>query len=80
MDKDDKHAMEMIVNESLMGPIMHLMDVDQMDEEDVQNAMDEYKSKLEKLFAAGHSRTTKRAKLKPRADNRDTDLDGDWEA
>ena len=80
VDKDDKHAMEMFVNESLMDQIKHLMEVDQMDEEEIQNAMDQHKSKLEELFAAGHLKKTKRAKLKPRPENWDTDLDGDWEA
>lgn len=80
VDKDDKHAMEMFVNESLMDQIKHLMEVDQMDEEEILNAMDQHKSKLEELFAAGHLKKTKRAKLKPRPENWDTDLDGDWEA
>lgn len=80
VDKDDKHAMEIFVNESLMDQIKHLMEVDQMDEEEIQNAMDQHKSKLEELFAAGHLKKTKRAKLKPRPENWDTDLDGDWEA
>lgn len=80
VDKDDKHAMEMFVNESLMDQIKHLMEVDQMDEEEIQNAMDQHKSKLEELFAAGHLKKTKRAKLKPKPENWDTDLDGDWEA
>ena len=79
VDKDDKHAMEIFVNESLMDQIKHLMEVDQMDEEEIQNAMDQHKSKLEELFAAGHLKKTKRAKLKPRPENWDTDLDGDWE-
>ena len=78
VDKDDKHAMEMFVNESLTNQVKHLMSVDQYDEEDVQNAMDQYKSKLEELFAAGHLKKARKAKLKPKPDNWDTDLDGEW--
>lgn len=78
VDKDDKHAMEMFVNESLSNQIKHLMDVDQYDDEDMQNAMVQCKSKLEELFAAGHLKKTKKAKLKPKPDNWDTDLDGEW--
>ncbi len=52
VDKDDKHAMEMFVNESLANQIKHLMDAD-ADEDELQNAMDLHKSKLEELFAAG---------------------------
>lgn len=80
VDKDDKHAMEMFVSESLMDQIKHLMEVDQMDEEEILNAMDQHKSKLEELFAAGHLKKTKRAKVKPKPTNWDSDLDGDWEA
>ena len=78
VDKDDKHAMEMFVNESLSNQIKYLMDVDQYDDEDMQNAMDQCKSKLEELFAAGHLKKTKTFKLKPKPDNWDTDLDGEW--
>ena len=78
VDKDDKHAMEMFVNESLSNQIKHLMDVDQYDDEDIQNAMDQCKSNLEQLFAAGHLKKNKRAKLKPKPETWDTDLDGEW--
>ncbi|KAI9874962.1 MAG: meiotic recombination [Pleopsidium flavum] len=78
VDKDDKHAMEMFVNESLANQIKHLMDVDEADEDELTNAMDQYKSKLEELFAAGHLKKAKKAKLKPRPDNWDSDLDGEW--
>ena len=78
VDKDDKHAMEMFVNESLANQIKHLMDVDEADEEELTHAMDQYKSKLEELFAAGHLKQAKKAKLKPRPENWDSDLDGEW--
>lgn len=78
VDKDDKHAMEMFVNESLANQIKHLMDVDEADEDELTNAMDQYKSKLEELFAAGHLKKAKKAKLKPRPENWDSDLDGEW--
>ena len=78
VDKDDKHAMEMFVNESLSNQIKHLMDVDQYDDEDIQNAMEQCKSNLEQLFAAGHLKKSKRAKLKPKPETWDSDLDGEW--
>ncbi|KAL9100057.1 MAG: hypothetical protein Q9187_009410, partial [Circinaria calcarea] len=78
VDKDDKHAMEMFVNESLSNQVKNLMGIDQFDEEGLENAMDQYKSKLEELFAAGHLKKAKKAKLKPKPDNWDTDLDGAW--
>ena len=78
VDKDDKHAMEMFVTDSLTNQFKHLMNVDQYEEEEIQSAMDQYKSKLEELFAAGHLKKTRKAKLKPRPDNWDSDLDGEW--
>lgn len=80
VEKDDKHAMEMFVNESLLDQIKHLMEIDHADEDDIQNAMDQHKSKLEELFAAGLLKKSKRAKLKPRPANWDSDLDGEWGA
>lgn len=54
VDKDDKHAMEMFVNESLAQQNKHLMDIDQGDEEEgFQTAMDQCRSMLEQLFAQG---------------------------
>lgn len=53
VDKDDRHAMEMFVNESLSNQIKHLLDMDEADEDELQTAMEQYRSKLEELFAAG---------------------------
>lgn len=54
VDKDDKHAMEMFVNESLSSQIKHLLQTDEVDESELGTVMDKYRSKLEELFAAGH--------------------------
>ncbi|KAH0564802.1 Double-strand break repair protein mus-23 [Trichoglossum hirsutum] len=77
VDKDDKHAMETFVNQSLENQFKHLMVLDR-DDEELQDAMDEYRAKLEEMFAAGHLKMKKR-KLKPRPDNWDSDLDGEWD-
>ncbi|KAI9761229.1 MAG: Double-strand break repair protein mus-23 [Chaenotheca gracillima] len=78
VDKDDKHAMEMFVNESLASQIKHLMGADEPDEEDLAGAMEHYRSKLEELFAAGMLKRSGKARLKPKPDNWDSDLDGEW--
>ncbi|KAF2842205.1 DNA repair exonuclease [Patellaria atrata CBS 101060] len=78
VDKDDKHAMETFVNESLSSQIKHLLQVDAVEEADIAEQMEEYRSKLEELFAAGHLKKTKRSRLKPNPDNWDTDIDGNW--
>lgn len=79
VDKDDKHAMEMFVNESLAGQVKQMLDLDDP-EEDLDGAMERYRKKLEEMFASGTLKRSKRkAKYKPRPDNWDSDLDGEWE-
>lgn len=65
VDKDDKHAMEMFVNESLANQIKHLLDSNDVDEDDITDAMDVYRTKLEELFAAGHLKKTVSARGLP---------------
>ncbi|KAF2798346.1 DNA repair exonuclease [Melanomma pulvis-pyrius CBS 109.77] len=78
VDKDDKHAMEMFVNESLANQLKHLLDSNEVEEDDLTNEMEEYRTKLEELFASGHLKKSRKAKLKPRPDTWDSDMDGDW--
>jgi double-strand break repair protein MRE11 len=53
VDKDDRHAMEVFVDESLTLQVKHLLSAEQNDPDDVLEAMEEYRVKLESLFAAG---------------------------
>ncbi|GAM85127.1 hypothetical protein ANO11243_031310 [Dothideomycetidae sp. 11243] len=59
VEKDDNHAVKMFVNESLDSQVKHLLKAGEMDEDDMSNAMEEYREKLEELFSRGH------LKLKP---------------
>jgi double-strand break repair protein MRE11 len=88
VDKDDKHAMESFVNESLTSQIKHLltMDVRDVDEdEDEENSVaaqiHEYRAQLEEMFSKGVLKKGKGSKnrFKPKPNNWDSDLDGDWE-
>ncbi|KAL8739851.1 MAG: hypothetical protein Q9190_007386 [Brigantiaea leucoxantha] len=78
VDKDDKHAMELFVWDSLESQVRHLLEIDDVDEEDCMEAAKKYRSKLEELYTAGHLRKSKKAKIKPKPDTWDTDLDGHW--
>jgi double-strand break repair protein MRE11 len=78
VDKDDKHAMEFFVNESLSSQVKHLLESNEVDEEDITEVMDTYRSKLEELFADGHLQKTKKTKLKPKPDSWESDMDGHW--
>jgi len=88
IDKDDKHAMESFVNDSLTSQIKHLLDLDagdvdeDADEEDRLAAqMEKYRSQLEDMFSKGSLKKSKGGKhrFKPKPSNWDSDLDGDWE-
>lgn len=78
VDKDDKHAMELFVDESLTSQLKHLMDANEVDEEDIIAEMDQYKSQLENLFNSGKMKKTRKTKLKPKPDHWDSDMDGSW--
>lgn len=90
VDKDDKYAMEMFVNDSLESQIKHLMNLDRdqdgIDQDDyereeiIQTAMDKYREQLEELFAKGKGRRTGgKKRFKPKPDGWDTEFDGVWE-
>ena len=78
VDKDDRHAMEMFVQESLKSQVKHLMGVDQADEDELMAMVDEQRSKMEKMFAAGELKRARRRKIRPKPDGWNTDFDGNW--
>jgi len=81
VDKDDKHAMEHFVDESLTNQLKHLMVANGVDEEeDFIDRMQEFKAKLEEDFSAGKLRKTKKSKLKPKPPLWDSDDNGHWAA
>ena len=79
VDKDDKHAMELFVSENLIKQVELLMKMDNVDEDNIKEAMEEGKSHLEQLFASGHLAKIRKAKRKPRPEDWDSDLNGEWE-
>ncbi|KAJ5762531.1 uncharacterized protein N7511_005913 [Penicillium nucicola] len=88
IDKDDKHAMEMFVNESLESQVKHLLaldrDDDGMDEEQEQSslttAMEKYRGQMENMFSNGvKKRTRGKKRFKPKPDGWDSEFDGVWE-
>ncbi|KAG8527726.1 Double-strand break repair protein mus-23 [Bacidia gigantensis] len=78
VDKDDKHAMEQFLVENLSKQVELLLQMDHVDEDALLDAMEQGKSHLEELFAKGLATKPKRAKWKPRPDDWDSDLNGDW--
>ena len=79
--KDDKHAMETFVSESLAGQVRQMLDLDS-DEEDLESAMEAYRAKLEEQFGVGGGAVQRRGRrvLRERPEGWDSDLDGRWES
>ncbi|KAJ8121655.1 hypothetical protein ONZ43_g1947 [Nemania bipapillata] len=77
VDKDDKHAMEQFVSESLSGQVKQMLSLD--DDDDLDSAMERIKQKLERQFAAGQLKRGPRLAYKPKPDEWDSDLEGHWE-
>ncbi|KAL7624299.1 meiotic recombination [Parahypoxylon ruwenzoriense] len=78
VDKDDKHAMESFVSESLSEQIKQILSLEKSDE-DLESAMETVKERLEQQFAAGNLRLAKKRGFKPKPDEWDSDLEGHWE-
>lgn len=78
VDKDDKHAMEQFVSESLSSQVKQMLSLEENDE-DLEGAMERIKQKFEQQFAAGQLKRGPRLIYKPKPDEWDSDLDGHWE-
>ncbi|KAI4660302.1 Double-strand break repair protein mus-23 [Alternaria triticimaculans] len=78
VDKDDKHAMEQFVKESLSTQLKHLMDANDVEEEEIVKEMAEYREQLEDMFASGQLKKTRKSKVKPKPAGWDSDFDGSW--
>ena len=78
VDKDDKHAMETFVRESLKNQLKHLMEANEVEEEEIIKEMAEYREQLEDLFASGQLKKVRKSKTKPKPDNWDSDFEGHW--
>ncbi|KAI8314187.1 Double-strand break repair protein mus-23 [Colletotrichum sp. SAR11_240] len=78
VNKDDKHAMEEFVSESLAGQVKQMLSLDS-DDEDYDKHMEMYRSKLEEQFSKGLLKERSKRKIKPKPDDWDSDMDGHWE-
>ncbi|KID84949.1 DNA repair protein rad32 [Metarhizium guizhouense ARSEF 977] len=82
VSKDDKHAMELFVSEHLTGQVKQLLGLES-DDEDLDSAMDIYRTRVEQQMASGPGRgmfsTDRKRVLKPKPDTWDSDFDGNWE-
>lgn len=80
VSKDDKHAMELFVSEHLSGQVKQMLGLES-DDEDLNSAMDIYKTRMEQQLATGLARATatRNRVLRPKPATWDDDFDGNWE-
>ncbi|KAF4554758.1 Double-strand break repair protein mus-23-like protein [Elsinoe fawcettii] len=77
VDKDDGQAVKNFVTESLENQVKHLLDKNEnLDDEDMANAMEEYKAKLEGVFKE-HAAKYGKKKVTARMSAADVDSDMD---
>lgn len=81
--KDDKHAMELFVNEALATQIKSLVQLqadtnEEDDDVDLATHIREERARLEELFSKGLIKRS-RPKLRPQPDDWNEDFDGPWE-
>jgi double-strand break repair protein MRE11 len=78
--KDDKHAMELFVSEHLTGQVRSMLGLES-DDEDLNSAMDIYRTRIEQQQARGlpTAPTERKRVLKPKPATWDSDFDGAWE-
>jgi double-strand break repair protein MRE11 len=77
VDKDDRNAMDDFVKTALNKQWSHLIQTDG-DDNAIEEAMDQHKSTLEELFAAGYMNKRTKRKIKPKPDTWDSEMDGHW--
>ncbi|UKZ68275.1 uncharacterized protein TrAtP1_009310 [Trichoderma atroviride] len=81
--KDDKQAMELFVSEHLSGQVRQMLGLES-DDEDLNNAMETYKKRVEQRMATAGSlgrmaQSERKRTLKPKPDGWDSEFDGSWE-
>lgn len=78
--KDDKHAMELFVSEHLSGQVRQMLGLES-DDEDLNGAMEIYRTRMEQQLQSGARRVTgeRQRVLKPQPAHWDPDFDGNWE-
>lgn len=80
VSKDDKHAMELFVSEHLTGQVKQMLGLES-DDEDLNSAMDIYRTRIEQQLPSGTGKASIERKrvLKPKPSTWDSDFDGNWE-
>lgn len=80
VDKDDRHAMDVFLTDTLQQQIEELVKHEgDLDENQMVNLLDQNRSRLEELYKSGALKLSKKMRLKPKPPLWDSDMDGPWE-
>ncbi|KAK0120083.1 meiotic recombination [Cadophora gregata] len=77
VEKDDKHAMDTFIVDSLATGVRDLMGLDN-EEDDLEPAMERLREKQNADFRAGVKKPKRKGVLKPVPAGWDSDVDGEW--
>ncbi|KAF1972869.1 DNA repair exonuclease, partial [Bimuria novae-zelandiae CBS 107.79] len=75
VDKDDKHALEKFVEESLGSQQKHLLEAHDLDVDELEEEMGQWKNQLEGAFSESNPKQKLQRKVPPRPDGDDSDFD-----
>ncbi|CCC05834.1 putative MRE11 protein [Sordaria macrospora k-hell] len=79
VSKDDKHALEMFLMESLSTQVKGLLQLDDEEIVDLDAHIDDFRKVMEKNFDSGqHKQFQRKKRFKEKPDGWDSDLDGHW--
>ncbi|TGZ84640.1 DNA repair exonuclease, partial [Ascodesmis nigricans] len=78
VEKDDRHAVETFVDESLKAYLKKMKEYDELDEENIGEIIVAHKSYLEEAFEKGQAKVPRRQKLREKPDEWESDFDGHW--
>lgn len=78
IDKDDKHAMEIFIDDSLTSQIKHLLEEEDLDDDNAAEKMKVIQSLMERQAEAGQLKSSRRQKLKPKPADWDSEVEGSW--
>ncbi|KAK3950872.1 Mre11 DNA-binding presumed domain-containing protein [Pseudoneurospora amorphoporcata] len=79
VSKDDKHAVEMFLMESLSTQVKSLLQLDDEKIVDLDEHIEDFRKVMEENFSSGQHKTSQRKRrFKEKPDGWDSDLDGHW--
>ncbi len=80
VNKDDKNAMQVFVDQSLEGQVTGLLKLGDDDEEEIKQKMQEIKEAEEAKWSAGAVERGPKKKFVEQPDDYDSDLNGPWQS